>query len=116
MTPTLRNLTAVLSTLSGNSAASYTKAAICDGFDRGVKKRCRLSFLTNSALVYEPKCGGSGGVAESQPMSTAVHNAHGAQINFVDLTPYLTYDFAARRTTRRAFINTKCYKVRFKKK
>ncbi len=25
------------------------------------------------ALVYEPKCGGRGGVAGSQPMSTAVH-------------------------------------------
>jgi hypothetical protein len=23
-----------------------------------VTKRCRLSWLTNSALVYEPKCGG----------------------------------------------------------
>jgi hypothetical protein len=25
---------------------------------RGVTKRCRLSWLTNSVLVYEPKCGG----------------------------------------------------------
>jgi hypothetical protein len=25
---------------------------------RGVTKRCRPSWLTNSALVYEPKCGG----------------------------------------------------------
>jgi hypothetical protein len=37
----------------------------------------RLSWLTNSALVYEPKCGGMGegvpGVSGSQPMSTAVH-------------------------------------------
>jgi hypothetical protein len=39
----------------------------------GVIKRCRLSWLTNSAFVYEPKCGGGGGVAGSQPMSTAVH-------------------------------------------
>jgi hypothetical protein len=31
-----------------------------------------LSWLTNSALVYEPKCGGEG-VPRSQPMSTAVH-------------------------------------------
>ncbi len=32
------------------------------------------------------------GVAGSQPMSTAVHITwHGAQINFGDLTPYLTY-------------------------
>ncbi len=28
---------------------------------QGVTKRCRLSLLTNSALVHEPKCGGMGG-------------------------------------------------------
>jgi hypothetical protein len=47
------------------------------------------SWLTNSALLYEPKCGGGGGGGEfagSQPMSTA----HRAQSNFGDLTPYLT--------------------------
>ncbi len=27
---------------------------------QGVTKRCRLSWLTNSAIVYEPKCGGRG--------------------------------------------------------
>ncbi len=27
---------------------------------QGVTKRCRLSLLTNSALVYEPKCGEGG--------------------------------------------------------
>jgi hypothetical protein len=27
-------------------------------FNQGVTKRCRLSWLTNSALEYEPKCGG----------------------------------------------------------
>jgi hypothetical protein len=27
---------------------------------QGVTKRSRLSWLTNSALVYEPKCGGGG--------------------------------------------------------
>ncbi len=37
----------------------------------GVTKRCRLSWLTNSALVYEPKCRGIG--RGSQPMSAAVH-------------------------------------------
>jgi hypothetical protein len=35
---------------------------------------------------------GEGGVAGSQPMSTAVHiTRHGAQINFGDLPKYLTY-------------------------
>ncbi len=49
-----------------------------------------LSWLTKSALVYEPKCKGKWGVVGSQPMSTAVHRS---QINFGDLTPYLTYGF-----------------------
>ncbi len=57
---------------------------------QGVTKRCRLPWLPNRALVDEPKCGG-GVVARSQPMSTAVHNTHGSQINFGVLTPYLTY-------------------------
>ena len=43
--------------------------------DQGVTKRCYLSWLTNRALVYEPKCGGTGGIAGSQPMSTAVHRS-----------------------------------------
>jgi hypothetical protein len=38
---------------------------------RRVTKRCRLSWPTNSALVYEPKYGGRV-VAGSQPLSTAV--------------------------------------------
>jgi hypothetical protein len=53
-----------------------------------------MSFILadrKSALVYEPKCGGRGVAAGSQPMSTAVHNAHGAQVNFRDLTPFLTW-------------------------
>ncbi len=33
-------------------------------------ERCRPSWLTNSALVYEPNCGER--VLGSQPMSTAV--------------------------------------------
>jgi hypothetical protein len=58
-----------------------------------VTKRCRLSWLTNIAPPYmSPKSGGGReGVSGSQPMSTAVHNAHGAQINFGDLTLLLTY-------------------------
>ncbi len=39
-----------------------------------VTKRCRLSRLTNSSLVYEPKCGGRG-VTGSQPMNAAVHRS-----------------------------------------
>ncbi len=53
---------------------------------QGVMKRFRLSWLTNSALIYEPKCWGGGGVAGSQPMSTAVHRN---SYNFGDLTSYL---------------------------
>ncbi len=43
----------------------------------GVYKRCRLSLLTNSALVYEPKSGGGGELrlAGSQPISTAAHRS-----------------------------------------
>ncbi len=43
-----------------------------DRNSQGVTKRCRLSWLTNSARVYEPKCGG-GGVVGSKAMSTGVH-------------------------------------------
>ncbi len=40
---------------------------------RRQRGQCRLSWLTNSVRVYEPKCGGKGGeIAGSQPMSTAV--------------------------------------------
>ena len=55
---------------------SYTYNALV-GEEQGVTKRCRLSWLTNSALVYEPKCGGRGGVcgASAQPMSTAVNRS-----------------------------------------
>jgi hypothetical protein len=52
-----------------------------------VTKRCCLSLLTLSTLVYESQCWGIG-VAWSQQMSTAVHITwHGAQINFGDLPP-----------------------------
>ncbi len=60
-----------------------------DGVKQGVTKRCRLSWLTNSALVYEPKCGGEGGGGFCA--GSHARCAHGAQINFGDLTPYLTY-------------------------
>jgi hypothetical protein len=46
-----------------------------EGVDYVVTKRCRLSLLTNSALVYESQCGGKGRgrIAGSQPMNTAGH-------------------------------------------
>jgi hypothetical protein len=60
---------------------------------QGVTKRCRLSLLTNSALLYESQCRKGGGGAGSQPMSTAerIITWHRAQINFGDLHPYLIY-------------------------
>jgi hypothetical protein len=54
--------------------------------DQGVTTRCRLSWLTNIALVYEPKCGGRGVSANENSC------AHGAQINVGDLASYSTYD------------------------
>ncbi len=36
---------------------------------QGVAKRCRLSWLTNSALVYEPKCEGREGAAALRGLS-----------------------------------------------
>jgi hypothetical protein len=44
-------------------------------FTAKLTTKCRLSWLADSALVYEPKCWeGVGGFAGSQPiMSTAVH-------------------------------------------
>ncbi len=44
-------------------------------FSQGVTRRCRLSWLTNSALTYESKCGGKGGSSGSQPMSTAAYRS-----------------------------------------
>jgi hypothetical protein len=45
-----------------------------------------ISWLTNSALVYKPKCGEGGGGVQSCTVYI------GAQINFGDLNPYFTYD------------------------
>ncbi len=62
---------------------------VATGLVRGFyRSGFRLSWLTNSALVYEPKCGGRGscGVSANEYSCT-----HGAQISFWDPTPYLTY-------------------------
>jgi hypothetical protein len=57
------------------SAESLVPRLVLKSALLGVTKRCRPSWLTNSALVYEPKCRRRGGVAGSQPMSTAVHRS-----------------------------------------
>ncbi len=62
-------------------------------FIQGVTKKCRLSWLPNIALVYEPKCGGRG---ELISLSQWVQLYTGAQINVGDLTPYLTYEFISQ--------------------
>ncbi len=54
---------------------------------QGVTNRCRKSWLTNSALIYEPKSGGGESLSQWVQLNT------GAQINFGDLTPYLTYGY-----------------------
>ncbi len=58
------------------------------GIMQEVTKRYRLSCLTNSALVYEPNAKWGG---ELRGFSQWVQLYTGAQINFGDLTPYLTY-------------------------
>jgi hypothetical protein len=61
----------------------FTAVLIAMAGNQGGTKRLRLSWLTNSALVYEPKCGGGGRCgAGSQPMRTVYT---GAKINFGDL-------------------------------
>jgi hypothetical protein len=56
---------------------SNVESSSCDiSFQRinpGDTKRCRLSLLTNSALVIRVQLRGGGEVTGSQPMSTAVH-------------------------------------------
>ncbi len=56
-----------------------------------VTNRCRQFWLTNSALVYEPKCGGEGGGCGVSVNEYSSAPRRRAQINFGDLTLYLTY-------------------------
>ncbi len=70
---------------STNLCSVHCATALC----QGITKRCRLSWLTNSAVAFEPKCGGrEGGLRVS---ANEYNCAHGAQIYFGYLTPYLTY-------------------------
>jgi hypothetical protein len=41
----------------------FSIVKVFDDITQEVTMRCRLSWLTTSALVYEPKCGGRGEVA-----------------------------------------------------
>ncbi len=59
---------------------------------QGATQRCRLSWLTNTALAYEPKCGGGGELPGlSQKMSTAVHMEPTITL---EISTYLTYGLA----------------------
>jgi hypothetical protein len=58
---------------------------------RGSQRHVVYLGLPIAHSFISPNAGDGGG--GSQPMGTAVHNAHGAQINFGNLTPYLTYGF-----------------------
>jgi hypothetical protein len=60
------------------------------GENQGVTKRCRLSWLTKSDLVYEPKCGGGERIAGPHSANEYLQLYTGAQIKFGDLTPYLS--------------------------
>ncbi len=70
---------------------SCSKGPSMHHIGQGVTKRCRLQYLGWLAPSYmSPNSGGEGGVAGSQPLSTALHSS--PKINFGDLTPYLTCD------------------------
>jgi hypothetical protein len=58
-------------------------------------RRLHVSWLTNSALVYEPICGGWSGWRGFEEPADEYSCTHRAQINFGDLTPYLTYGHIA---------------------
>jgi hypothetical protein len=72
------------------SSMSSFLVAGCEISYPEVTGRCRLSWLTNSALVNEPNYGGRGvavGWVVSCRDSANEHScAHGAQLNFRDLT------------------------------
>jgi hypothetical protein len=46
--------------LSKKKASLRQHPITCINKNQGVTKRCRLSWLANSALVYEPKYSGRG--------------------------------------------------------
>jgi hypothetical protein len=55
------------------AGVTWQTAALESGW-QGVTKRCHLSWLTNKALIYKSQSRGiRGGIAGSQPMTTAEH-------------------------------------------
>ncbi len=61
--------------------------SLCDRFNHGVTKRCRLSWPTNSAPSYmSPNAVGEGGGCGVSANEYSC--VHGVQINFGDLSPY----------------------------
>ncbi len=61
----VRLIKSILSFSSGNGTVPSRNIILAKSLFlyQGFTKRCRLSVLTNSALVYEPKCGRRGGFA-----------------------------------------------------
>jgi hypothetical protein len=68
----------------------FLPMGVGEASEQGVTKRCRLS---RTCIYTSPNAGGWGAAGtKPEPVSKAVHITwHGAQINFGDLTPYLTY-------------------------
>ncbi len=58
--------------------------------ERGFTNRCRLSSLSNEPSYMSPNAGGRGG-GGCEVSANEYSCAHGTQINFGDLTTYLTY-------------------------
>jgi hypothetical protein len=65
----------VWTVVQNHNMPSYSDYQCLFRVSQVVTKRCRLSWRTNSALVYEPKYEGRGELPGSQPMRTAVHRS-----------------------------------------
>ncbi len=72
--PTFRHLQIIFTASYSKSNTSSSRLCTCRVYPGGNKEVSSIQ-LTNSALVYEPKCGGRGRVAWSQPMSTALYRS-----------------------------------------
>jgi hypothetical protein len=72
------------------SSLNYCRSCASEEKEETVKQGV-LPWLTNSALVYEPKCGGRVGFAGSQPIRTAVHWSPTKLWRHTCSSTYLTY-------------------------